>query len=143
MKGPLGRPFVGRAGQLLDRIIAAMGLAREQVFIANTVKCRPPGTRNPEPPEMAACLPYLHGQIELIGPKVIVALGKFSAQSLLASKRPISRLRGHFADYRGIRLMPTFHPSSLLRNPEDKKLVWEDMQQVMALLGLERPGKSG
>jgi uracil-DNA glycosylase family 4 len=136
-----GRPFVGAAGELLDRIIDAMGLARSDVFIANVVKCRPPENRNPEPPEIAACLPYLHEQIALIEPKIIVALGKFAAQALLGSQRPISRLRGHFAEYRGIKLMPTFHPSYLLRNPSGKKPVWEDMQQVMTALGL--PGKQG
>jgi DNA polymerase len=133
----LGRPFVGRAGRLLDDIIEkGMGLRREQVFIANVVKCRPPGNRNPEPVEIASCTPYLHAQIDLIRPKVIVALGKFAAQTLLETKSPISRLRGRFFDYRGIQLMPTFHPSYLLRKPEDKRLAWEDIQQVMGLLNL-------
>ena len=139
----LGRPFVGRAGRLLDDIIEkGMGLRREQVFIANVVKCRPPGNRNPEPVEVASCAPYLHAQIDLIRPKVIVALGKFAAQTLLESKSPISRLRGRFFDCRGIQLMPTFHPSYLLRRPEDKRLAWEDIQQVMRLLDLA-PGGSG
>lgn len=138
----IGRPFVGRAGHLLDDIIEkGMGLRREQVFIANVVKCRPPGNRNPEPAEIASCTPYLHAQIDLIRPKVIVALGKFAAQTLLESKSAISRLRGRFFDYRGIKLMPTFHPSYLLRNPGDKRLVWEDIQQVMRLLNLS-PKKS-
>lgn len=133
----LGRPFVGRAGRLLDDIIEkGMGLRREQVFIANVVKCRPPGNRNPEPVEIASCTPYLHAQIDIIRPQVIVALGKFAAQTLLESKSPISRLRGRFFDYRGIRLMPTFHPSYLLRQPGDKRLAWEDIQQVMNLLSL-------
>jgi DNA polymerase len=133
----LGRPFVGRAGRLLDDIIEkGMGLRREQVFIANVVKCRPPGNRNPEPAEITSCTPFLHAQIDIIRPKVIVALGKFAAQTLLETKSPISRLRGQFFDYRGIRLMPTFHPSYLLRRPEDKRLAWEDIQQVMRLLSL-------
>jgi len=133
----LGRPFVGRAGRLLDDIIEkGMGLRREQVFIANVVKCRPPENRNPEPVEIASCTPYLHAQIDLIRPKVIVALGKFAAQTLLETKSPISRLRGRFFDYRGIQLMPTFHPSYLLRKPEDKRLAWDDIQQVMRLLNL-------
>jgi DNA polymerase len=133
----LGRPFVGKAGRLLDDIIEkGMGLRREQVFIANVVKCRPPGNRNPEPVEIAACTPYLHAQIDLIRPKVIVALGKFAAQTLLETKSPISSLRGRFFDYRGIKLMPTFHPSYLLRKPEGKRLAWEDIQQVMRLLNL-------
>ena len=133
----LGRPFVGKAGRLLDDIIEkGMGLRREQVFIANVVKCRPPGNRNPEPDEIASCTPYLHRQIDLIRPRIIVALGKFAAQTLLETKSPISRLRGQFFDYRGIQLMPTFHPSYLLRKPEDKRLAWEDIQQVMSLLCL-------
>lgn len=134
-----GRPFVGAAGRLLDKIIEAMGLRREQVFIANVVKCRPPGNRNPLADEIAACLPYLHRQIDLVGPSVICALGKFAAQALLETGAPISKLRGSFHDYRGVKLMPTFHPSYLLRNPEDKRLVWEDVQQVMGLLGLPLP----
>ena len=137
----IGRPFVGKAGHLLDDIIEkGMGLRREQVFIANVVKCRPPGNRNPEPVEIAACTPYLHAQIDLIRPKVIVALGKFAAQTLLESKSSISSLRGRFFDYRGIRLMPTFHPSYLLRQPGDKRLAWKDIQQVMRLLSLSSKG---
>jgi uracil-DNA glycosylase family 4 len=137
----LGRPFVGRAGRLLDDIIEkGMGLRREQVFIANVVKCRPPENRNPEPVEIASCRAYLHTQIDLIRPKVIVALGKFAAQTLLETKSPISRLRGQFFDYRGIRLMPTFHPSYLLRRSEDKRLAWGDIQQVMRLLNLSPKG---
>ena len=138
----LGRPFVGAAGRLLDDIIEkGMGLKREEVFIANVVKCRPPGNRNPEPAEIAACRSYLHSQIDLIRPRVIVALGKFAAQTLLDSKDSRSRLRGRFFTYRGIDLMPTFHPSYLLRNPEGKHLVWKDIQEVMALLGLPLRGK--
>jgi DNA polymerase len=138
----LGRPFVGRAGQLLDRMIVAMGLQRAEVFIANVVKCRPPGNRDPLPDEIAACRPYLHAQLDLIRPQVICALGKFSAQTLLETKEPISKLRGQFREYRGTPLMPTFHPSYLLRGPErspDKELVWKDLQQVLLRLGLPVP----
>ena len=134
-----GRPFVGKAGQLLTKIIEAMGLKRSDVYIANCVKCRPPQNRNPLPDEIAACNPYLKRQIDLIQPKVICALGKFAAQTLLGTERPISRLRGQFEDYQGIKLMPTFHPAYLLRNPQDKKLVWQDMQKIMADLGLALP----
>jgi uracil-DNA glycosylase family 4 len=118
-----------------------MGLRREQVFIANVVKCRPPGNRNPEPAEIAACRGYLHAQIDLISPRVIVALGKFAAQTLLDTPDAISRLRGRFFEYRGIPLMPTFHPSYLLRNPDGKEAVWQDIQQVMERLGLPLKGK--
>jgi DNA polymerase len=136
----MGRPFVGKAGGLLDDIISkGMGLRREQVFIANVVKCRPPGNRNPDPGEVAACAPYLHAQIDIIRPKVIVALGKFAAQVLLDTGAPISSLRGNWGEYRGVRLMPTFHPAYLLRNQTDKGLVWKDVQEVMAVLGLEPP----
>lgn len=132
-----GEPFVGRAGQLLTEIITkGMGLTRDDVYICNVVKCRPPGNRNPEPDEVAACEPFLHRQIELIAPTVIVALGKFAAQSLLRCQTPISQLRGKWFDYRGVRLMPTFHPAYLLRNPGDKRLVWDDIKQVMAVLGI-------
>jgi DNA polymerase len=127
-----GAPFVGRAGQLLTDIITkGMGLKREDVYIANVVKCRPPDNRNPEPDEVAACEPFLKKQIELVRPEVIVALGKFAVQTLLQSKVPISRLRGNWHSYHGIRLMPTFHPAYLLRNPGDKKLVWEDIKKVI------------
>jgi uracil-DNA glycosylase family 4 len=137
-----GRPFVGAAGQLLtDIIVKGMGLRREEVFIANVVKCRPPGNRNPEPAEIAACRGYLHAQIDLISPRVIVALGKFAAQTLLDTPDAISRLRGRFFEYRGIPLMPTFHPSYLLRNPDGKEAVWQDIQQVMERLGLPLKGK--
>jgi uracil-DNA glycosylase family 4 len=132
-----GEPFVGRAGQLLTEIITnGMGLSRGDVYIANVVKCRPPGNRNPEPDEIAACEPFLAAQIDSVAPKVIVALGKFAAQTLLQTTTPISKLRGRWSTFRGRRLMPTFHPSYLLRNPGDKKLVWEDIQQVMRELGL-------
>jgi DNA polymerase len=131
-----GEPFVGAAGQLLTKIIEAMKLKRDDVYIANCLKCRPPGNRNPEPAEIASCHPALSKQIEIIRPEVIVALGKFAAQTLTKSDRPITRLRGQFHDFDGIKLMPTFHPAYLLRSPADKKLVWEDMKQVMRELGL-------
>lgn len=127
-----GEPFVGKAGQLLTEIITkGMKLRREDVYIANVVKCRPPENRNPEPDEISACQPFLLRQIEIIGPKVLVALGKFAAQTLLGVGTPISRLRGQWYEYHGIRLMPTLHPAYLLRNPADKRLVWEDIKQVM------------
>ncbi|TMA66672.1 MAG: uracil-DNA glycosylase [Deltaproteobacteria bacterium] len=127
-----GEPFVGRAGQLLTDIITkGMGLKREDVYIANVVKCRPPENRNPEPDEVAACEPFLKKQIDLIRPKIIVGLGKFAVQTLLQSKAPITKLRGNWRSYHGIKLMPTFHPAYLLRNPADKKLVWEDIKKVI------------
>jgi DNA polymerase len=129
-----GIPFVGRAGQLLTRIIEAMGLKRGDVYIANVIKCRPPGNRNPEPDEVATCEPFLFRQIDAIGPEVIVALGTFAAQALLRTRDPISRLRGQVFQYRGARLIPTFHPAFLLRSPERKRDTWEDMKKVMALL---------
>lgn len=131
-----GEPFVGRAGQLLTDIITkGMKLRREDVYIANVVKCRPPQNRDPEPDEVASCEPFLIRQIELVKPRVIIALGKFAAQTLVRSAAPISRLRGQWHDYHGIRLMPTFHPAYLLRNPEDKRLVWEDIKSVLRELG--------
>lgn len=127
-----GEPFVGRAGQLLTDIITkGIGLRREDVYIANVVKCRPPDNRNPEPDEVAACEPFLKKQIELISPEIIVGLGKFAVQTLLQSKMPITKLRGNWHTYHGIKLMPTFHPAYLLRNPADKKLVWEDIKKVI------------
>jgi uracil-DNA glycosylase family 4 len=127
-----GEPFVGRAGQLLTDIITkGMGLRREDVYIANVVKCRPPENRNPEPDEVASCEPFLKRQIDLVRPEIIVALGKFAVQTLLQSKVPITRLRGTWYTYHGIKLMPTFHPAYLLRNPGDKKLVWEDIKKVI------------
>jgi uracil-DNA glycosylase family 4 len=137
-----GEPFVGRAGQLLTEIITkGMRLRREDVYICNVVKCRPPGNRNPEPDEVAACEPFLVRQLGAIGPEVIVALGKFAAQTLLRSKTPITQLRGRWFDYHGIMIMPTFHPAYLLRNPGDKRLVWEDIQKVMRVLGLPIPAR--
>jgi uracil-DNA glycosylase family 4 len=130
-------PFVGRAGKLLTEIITkGMHLRREDVYIANVVKCRPPGNRNPEPDEVASCESFLRRQIELIQPKVLVALGTFAAQALLRTRTPITRLRGQWQDYHGIRVMPTFHPAYLLRNPQEKKRVWEDIKAVMRELGL-------
>ena len=126
-----GKPFVGKAGQLLTRIIQAMDMTREQVYIGNVIKCRPPGNRNPEPDEIAACSPFLKRQISIIQPDFICALGTFSAQSLLNTSAPISKLRGQFYDYQGTLLLPTFHPSYLLRNPEKKREVWEDMKLLM------------
>jgi DNA polymerase len=130
-----GEPFVGKAGQLLTRMIEAMGCRRDEVYIANVVKCRPPGNRNPEPEEIEACEPFLRAQIAAIGPKVIVSLGKFAAQTLLRDTTPITRLRGRWSHYGGVKLMPTFHPAYLLRSPEEKKKAWEDLQAVMAELG--------
>jgi DNA polymerase len=133
-----GEPFVGRAGQLLTDIIErGMGLTRAQVYICNVIKCRPPENRNPEPDEVAACEPFLFRQIDLVRPKAIVALGSFAVQALLKVKTPISKLRGNWQTVRGVRMMPTFHPAYLLRNPADKRLVWADIQQVMAELGME------
>ncbi|MGD9763911.1 MAG: uracil-DNA glycosylase [Candidatus Binatia bacterium] len=132
-----GEPFVGRAGQMLTEIITkGMKLRREDVYIANVVKCRPPGNRNPEPDEIASCMPFLQRQIELVAPRVIVALGTFAAQTLLGVKTPITRMRGTWQPYRDIKVMPTFHPAYLLRNPADKRLVWADIKLVMAELGL-------
>jgi DNA polymerase len=129
-----GIPFVGRAGQKLTQIIEAIGLTRDQVYIANVIKCRPPENRNPDPDEVETCEPFLFGQIDAIRPKVIVALGTFAARSLLKTMDPISRLRGRVYDYRGAKLVPTFHPAFLLRNPACRREVWEDMKKVRALL---------
>lgn len=137
-----GEPFVGRAGQLLTEIITkGMRLQRDDVYICNVIKCRPPQNRNPEPDEVAACEPFLLRQLEIIQPEVIVALGKFAAQTLLRDKTPITRMRGRWYDYHGIRVMPTLHPAYLLRTPGDKRLVWEDIQQVMVVLGLAVPAR--
>jgi DNA polymerase len=129
-----GRPFVGRAGQLLTKIITAMGLQREGVYICNILKCRPPGNRNPQPEEIAACEPFLIRQLQALRPRVICALGSFAAQTLLKTETPISVLRGRFHLYQGIPLMPTYHPAYLLRNPGAKKQVWEDVQLIMKCL---------
>jgi len=125
-----GLPFVGRAGQLLTKIIEAIQMSREEVYICNILKCRPPDNRNPEPDEIAACEQFLFRQISSVKPKVICALGTFGAQTLLRTRQPISILRGRFLDYRGTKLMATFHPAYLLRNPNEKRRVWEDMRKV-------------
>jgi DNA polymerase len=131
-----GRPFVGRAGALLTRIIQAMGLERRDVYIANIVKCRPPGNRDPEPDEIAGCLPNLEKQIDIIKPRVICALGRVATQTLAGERSGITALRGRFFEYRGIKLIPTFHPAACLRQPSNKRLVWEDIKKVMKELGL-------
>lgn len=140
-----GEPFVGDAGRMLNRIISAMGLQREEVYICNVVKCRPPQNRNPEKDEIAACSPFLLRQLHSIKPEVIVALGTFAAQTVLGSKEPISKLRGKFHDFHGVPLMPTYHPSYLLRsggNSDSFWTVWDDMTQVLRLLKLPVPDKS-
>jgi DNA polymerase len=142
-----GVPFVGAAGQLLNRVITAMGLARDDVYICNIVKCRPPGNREPEPDEIAACFPFLLRQLASVNPEVIVALGRPAAHALLGVRDPISRLRGTFRDFRGTPLMPTYHPSYLLRKQAENDLgpfwdVWDDMTQVLRLLNLPVPEKS-
>ena len=131
-----GIPFVGRAGQKLTQIIEAIGLTREDVYIANVIKCRPPENRNPEPDEVDTCEQFLFRQVDVIKPKVIVALGTFAAKSLLKTNDPISRLRGRVYDYRGAKLIPTFHPAFLLRNPSCRREVWEDMKKARALLAI-------
>jgi uracil-DNA glycosylase family 4 len=126
-----GLPFVGRAGQLLTNIIKAMGLARKDVYICNILKCRPPGNRNPLPDEIRLCEPFLKQQLRRISPQIICALGSFAAKTLLKTETPITALRGRFQTYEGIKLMPTYHPAYLLRNPSAKKQVWEDVQLIM------------
>jgi DNA polymerase len=141
-----GEPFVGAAGQLLTKMIEAMGFHRSDVYICNIIKSRPPGNRNPEPDEIAACEPFLKQQLAAIRPRMLVCLGKFAAQTLLRSDAPISRMRGRFQAYEGIPLMPTFHPAFLLRNPSAKREVWADLQLVMAeldRLGIPRPRATG
>jgi uracil-DNA glycosylase len=130
-----GLAFVGRAGQLLTRIIEAIDLKREDVFIANVLKCRPPNNRNPEPDEIQSCQPFLRRQIEVIEPRVLVGLGKFAGQWLLQTTLPISQIRGRVGDYDGIKVVPTYHPAYLLRNPGAKRQVWDDMKLVRSLLG--------
>ncbi len=142
-----GRPFVGRAGQLLEKIIVACGLKREDVFIGNILKCRPPGNRDPRPEEIVSCLPYLQSQIESIEPEIIVALGAHAARTLLNTNKPIGQLRGHFQEYIAgigrppVKLMATYHPAYLLRNytPETRGRVWDDMKKILAELGLPVP----
>ena len=131
-----GQPFVGAAGQLLTKIIAAMGLTREVVYIGNIVKCRPPNNRNPAPDEISQCLPFLKRQLTALKPRVICALGSVAARALLETETPISRLRGRFYEVMGIPVMPTFHPAYLLRYPEKKRDVWDDVQQIMKMLSL-------
>ena len=146
-----GRPFVGRAGQLLDKIITACGLRRDEVFIGNILKCRPPGNRDPRPEEIINCLPYLQRQIEAINPDIIVALGGHAAKTLLNTVRPIGQLRGQFHEYYTglgrppVKLMPTFHPAYLLRNysEQNRRYVWEDMKKVLVELGLPVPERKG
>ncbi|MBI5199495.1 MAG: uracil-DNA glycosylase [Nitrospirae bacterium] len=135
-----GEPFVGDAGQLLTKIIESMGLKRQDAYIANVVKCRPPNNRNPESDEIESCEPFLLKQLEIIKPKIICALGTFAAQTLLITKEKISSLRGNFYYYHDIKVMPTFHPAYLLRNPGDKKLVWEDIKKIMKELNLKGKG---
>lgn len=135
-----GLPFVGRAGQLLTDIITkGIGIKREDVYIANVLKCRPPGNRNPQPDEIANCIGYLKRQVALVKPEIIITLGKFATHALLDTEIPISRLRGTIRDFNGVPVMPTFHPSYLLRNPSAKKDVWEDIQKVMRFLGMKLP----
>jgi uracil-DNA glycosylase len=137
-----GEPFVGRAGQLLNNMIKAMGLRREDVYIANIIKCRPPGNRTPERDECETCSPFLMRQIEVIGPKTIVALGAVAAKTLLAINAPMSELRGRWFDFRGTKLAVTYHPAFLLRDPRQKKETWKDLQMVMKELGLKAPEKA-
>ena len=137
-----GEPFVGRAGQLLTDIIKAMQLTRDDVYIANVIKCRPPENRNPEPDELDECRPFILRQIEIIKPKVIVTLGKFALQSLTGKASAVSSARGQWVEWNGVKVMPTYHPAYLLRTPSAKKDVWADMKKVMAELGLSREGAS-
>jgi DNA polymerase len=138
-----GEPFVGRAGELLDKMIEAMGWTRESVYINNILMCRPPGNRNPQPDEVTACHPFLEARIRAIGPRIIVALGRPAANTLLGTDAPISALRGKFHDRNGVKVMPTFHPAYLLREPAKKREAWEDLKLVMAelqRLGIQPPG---
>ncbi len=138
-----GLPFVGRAGKLLTQMIEAMGLQRKDVYICNVVKCRPPGNRQPEEDEVSTCSPFLFRQIDVIAPKVIVCLGAVAAKTLLQTNRGISQFRGEWLEFRGRKLLATYHPAYLLRNPPAKSEVWKDLQKVMAVLGLEaKKGKS-
>jgi DNA polymerase len=138
-----GVPFGGRAGQLLTKMIEAMGFTREDVYIANVIKCRPPENRNPEPDEVLSCEPFLFKQIDSIKPQVIVALGAFAAKALLKSEQPISRLRGQVHEYHGAKLIPTFHPSYLLRSPGQKKYAWDDLKRALVLMGRSVPRTAG
>lgn len=138
-----GEPFVGKAGALLTKMIEAMGLTRDEVYIANVVKCRPPENRNPEGDEISACKPFLEEQIEIIKPQVICALGTFAAQTLLETRSRISELRGRIQEKEGHKIVPTFHPAYLLRNPQEKRLAWEDLKIIMKVLGLKDKGNKG
>jgi DNA polymerase len=137
-----GLPFVGRAGQLLNNMIAAMGLKREQVYIANIVKCRPPQNRKPEPDEARSCMPFLERQIEIVRPRVLVALGATAATYLLGMRGSIGSMRGRIHDYRGIQTVITYHPAFLLRDPAQKKEAWKDLQMAMSALGLKPPSRA-
>lgn len=132
-----GKPFVGEAGRLLTRIIHAMGLTREEVYICNVVKCRPPNNRDPEEDEIRTCIPFLRKQLDLIRPQVICALGRVAARGLLEKEIKITQERGKWQSYEGIPVMPTYHPAYLIRNPSAKRPVWEDVQKIMTLLGME------
>ena len=132
-----GKPFVGKAGRLLTKMIEAMGLTRNDIYIANIVKCRPPKNRNPETDEINACSPFLAAQLSVLKPKVICTLGTFASQTLLNTEEKISKLRGRFHLIQGVKVMPTYHPAYLLRNPSEKKTVWEDIQIIMRELNLE------
>jgi DNA polymerase len=138
----LGEPFVGRAGQLLTRIIEACTLRREDVYILNVIKCRPPGNRNPTPEEAGHCRDYLERQLAIIQPEFIVCLGAVAATNLLETRQPLGRLRGRFHDWRGVRVLVTYHPAYLLRNPAAKADVWRDMQLVMKAMGIAIPKRS-
>lgn len=140
-----GRPFVGRAGELLNKQIAAMGLHREEVMIANVVKCRPPQNRQPSPDEAATCTPYLERQLEIVRPKVIVTLGLSATRYMLQANSSMGRLRGQWHDWRGLKVMPTFHPAYLLRSytPANRAMVWNDLQEVMRELGMPIPSRGG
>jgi DNA polymerase len=129
-----GKPFVGAAGQLLTKMLKAIGLSREEVYICNVIKCRPPGNRNPQPDEIDACLPFLLEQLKVINPKVICTLGSISTHTLLNTKIPVSKLRGQIHAWQGIKLIPTFHPAYLLRNPSQKRLAWEDLQLIKKVI---------
>ena len=137
-----GVPFVGRAGQLLTKMIEAMGFTRDEVYIANVLKCRPPGNRNPEPDEIGQCEPFLFRQLASVQPKVVIALGAFAARTLLKTDAPISRLRGRVHEYRGAKLIPTFHPSFLLRSPGYKREAWDDLKLALSEMGRELPRAS-
>lgn len=136
-----GQPFVGAAGRLLTRIIQAMGLTRDEVYICNIIKCRPPQNRNPRPDEIENCAPFLRRQLQSIAPEFICALGNVAVRTLLETDRPISRLRGRFYPYLGARLIPTYHPAYLLRNPEKKRQTWDDIQQLMRAMGQPLPDR--